>query len=318
MSSILSETIATFIDSVDEFSSCMLLTGKNAGDLVEGSYKHFKAGPDVNFRDSPTKIFDIAHYNISYMINCAETSSMSMAAKLMLPHGINSGKKLPKKLLPRIIPIPWSSLQFCQIDRIPSLNKDFSMVESENILPQNHENIPENEPDFLVDTKIYNATLIHAIRICFLFKSNQLLEKSCGFMINPAAFPENYHLRHILENMSEHEWLSRNKSDWIRDLSCSLNDWGMSLMYNAKKMSFHVLWDVLTDIDNMCNRLKLDNDKFWRDIGEESMYIEHLKTFIDLNRLLIGLLFKQIDAVWDRNLELSNDLTVLLEKVIKR
>jgi hypothetical protein len=310
------ETATTIKRFMSEFTGCMEFTGKKVADLLEGSYTHFQPGPDTNFRESPTKIFTFKNYNINFMVNADQISTNTMAMKLMLPHDICCLRRLPTKLLGRSVPINWRAMKYFPIFPIPSLNKDFGIKECEFRFVQNLKNPEKNE--FLVDTKIYNSTLTHALRISFLIKSNEILEKSCGFMINPASFPHNYHMTDLLEDMEAHEWLNEDKSDWVRKLDCSLQDWANSLMVESKKVSFHVVWDFLMDIDHMQHRLKLTDDKFWRDLGHESLYIDHLKMYCDLNRLFIGLLFKQIDAVWDRNLELTNDIAVLLEKLIKR
>ena len=316
MRSKIDETRATVVKFISEFMECAEFTGLDSEELIRASYTHFKPGPDINFRDSPTKIFDLANYNIHYMVNIAKTDSLTMAAKLMRPFGFNSTRKLPVKLIERLIPIDWKQMQFLPISRVTCLNNESEIRETDSI-PAN-ENDSGNQDDILVSNEIYNQKLMHVFRICFLLKSNQILERSCGFIKNPAEFPEHHLVNLVSADMEPHEWLTINKSGWIRDINGSLTDWATSLMVLAKKASWDVLWDFLTDIDNMKRNLKLSDEKFWRDLDEESLYISHLKTFIDLNRVFIGLLFKHIDTLWDRNVEATNDLAKLLEQILKR
>ena len=81
MNTPIDETKATLVKFCNEFSGCMLFTEKKIDDLLIASYTYFKEGPDINFRENPTKIFDIPNYNISHMVNTEKTSSSILARK---------------------------------------------------------------------------------------------------------------------------------------------------------------------------------------------------------------------------------------------
>ena len=101
------------------------------------------------------------NYNIHYMVNIAKTDSLTMAAKLMRPFGFNSTRKLPVKLIERLIPIDWKQMQFLPISRVTCLNNESEIRETDSI-PAN-ENDSGNQDDILVSNEIYNQKLMHVL-----------------------------------------------------------------------------------------------------------------------------------------------------------
>jgi hypothetical protein len=278
--------------------------GNDANELLDYEYKAI-----INENEEPsvpTKVFNFQNWSLNdnKIINSRDNMPNKIIDNILASLNID-GEERPIKLIARHNPIDYEKLK----------NMDYlgyySIVASDGTQSYEETYFEEDQDIQSSDTDHYNFKLKIFHKTAFMYRAMRTAQFITGFFRNPSEDPN------LQIGLTDSSFWVDNGRELLENTRCSISDWATAVSKGAARQWTEYTNNFESDLMEMKNNLRLDDDEYWRDVGE-TYQIEFLKKYYDLWQLYAKVCLRASKYLFKKNETLGHDLGFVLDSTLKK
>jgi hypothetical protein len=253
----------------------------------------------------PTKVFNFGDWSLNdrKVINSRDKMPNQIIDSILSSLDID-GQERQIKLIARHNPIEYEKLK--NLDYLGY----YSIITSDGIQAY-EETYFEEDQNLSSDTEYYNHQVKIFHKAAFMYRAMRTAQFTTGFFIDPSEDSN------MVIKFSESSVWVENGRELLENSRCTIADWATAVSKGAARQWTEYTNNFESSLMEMKINLRLDDDHYWRDVGE-SHQIEFLKKFNDLWQLYAKICLRASKYLLKKNETLGHDLGFVLDSTLKK